>query len=102
MGGSGSDRRADPPSADLFPWLVTLGCLVVALVLFGHSTMPALAERDALRAVAEQKAEALRQATSEAAKVERQEATLGRDPEAVLIEMDRHGLAPDDAQATPR
>jgi hypothetical protein len=97
MGGSSPDRAAGPPEADLFPWLVTLGCLIVALALFAHSTMPALAEQEALRKVQEQKTEQLEETAREARELRRDTEAIGRDPERLIHVLDQHGLSPEDA-----
>lgn len=88
-----SRTRAEAPSH--FPWWVAVGSLVAVLWLFAGNTVPALRERQQLRAYADELA-ALRRSYDTAI----QEARLGLGPgahhdlQALLVAIDRLGFTP--------
>lgn len=89
-------RRAE--RADPFPWVVTLLSLAVGITIYFRSTAPALAEDRALREVEERLRDSADRTAAEAIELRRRRERLTKDPETVLVELDRHGL---DASALP-
>lgn len=90
----GADRAT---GADPFPWVVSLGCLVVGLALFLHSTMPALAEQRELEDVERQLAEEAARTEREVQESRRLLRGVGTDPELLLVQFDERGLTPQQA-----
>ncbi|MHC5063739.1 MAG: hypothetical protein ACYTG5_07180 [Planctomycetota bacterium] len=93
--GSRSPRAG--AEAEVFPWLLCLGCLFGGLYLFLSSTVPALRERKDLihkDKVYLQALEETRRMTEEL-RIRRDE--LSKNPEALLVEVDDLGMTMDAA-----
>ncbi|MBK8978231.1 MAG: hypothetical protein IPM29_20190 [Planctomycetes bacterium] len=97
LSSAGRVDRGGEPASDAFPWLVTLGALVLGLVIFAHSTRPALAERDALRDARERLETELQRETDAIHAAVQRRSALQTSPEHVLTELDRRGLSAADA-----
>ena len=103
-------RRAN--GADPFPWVVCLVGIGIGLTILFRTTIPALAERRELESIEQR----VRLDADDAERARRQlsarQERLERDPETVLVELDRLGIdarqlppaaaEPADAQAAPR
>ena len=92
-----AQQRAD--RADPFPWVVTAGCLLAGLGLFVHSAVPALSEREALRREHGRLVDELRSADQGIAAERGRRQRLETDPETLFVEMDAHGVHPEQAEA---
>jgi hypothetical protein len=92
-----SGRADREGGADPFPWVVSLGCLLVGVALFLHSTMPALAERQQLEEAERSFGAELGAVGSRIEALRRQRSDIGRDPEALLFEFDSRHLSPQQA-----
>lgn len=77
-----------------FPALVALGSLVLALLLFLDSTVPALKERRELLRLEADRVELLRQLAREATAFALRRTGLSRDIQTILVELDRQGIYP--------
>jgi len=89
-----ADREGE---ADLFPWVVSLGCIVVGIALFLHSTMPALAENRELETRERQLREEIGRIEREAAALAEAKSRLARDPERLRAAFDAQHLTPAEA-----
>lgn len=90
MGG----RRRSTDRDDPFPSLVTLGCLGLGLLLYVHSTRPALEEKEQLDKVEGRVLEKLRLRHQEHSIEHRRLRSTLRNPEAVIVELDQQGVSP--------
>jgi hypothetical protein len=89
QGGSHPGDRIDG-----FPWLVTFLCLLASLTLWFRSTAPALREQQELRAAEERLTRQLVEAARANVHLGERLADLGRDEQALLLELDRRGRHP--------
>ena len=90
MGG----RRRSADQDDPFPSLVTLGCLGLGLLLYVHSTRPALEEKQQLDEVEGRILHDLRARHQEHSIEGRRLNGTFRNPEALIVELDRQGVSP--------
>ena len=97
---SGRADRED--EADLFPWVVSLACLVVGIALFLHSTMPALAENRQLESRERQMRDEIEQIEREATSLAEAKLRLARDPERLRTAFDAQHLTPAEASELTR
>ncbi len=78
-----------------FPALVAAGSLSLALLLFFHSTVPALKERRELLRMEAHQVQLKKQLTKEATAFALRRTALSRDIQTVLLELDRQGIYPE-------
>ena len=90
--------RAAPPDREgrRFPLAVAVLCGGAALALFVSGTVPAIAERGQLRDLEAGRRALLELLQRESADLAATERALARDPQAVLVELDRLGYTPGD------
>ena len=86
----------DEPDERRFPLAVFTACSGMALVLLITTTMPAVLENRALRAGEEERQRKLEALEADVRSLRGRAAALDVDPQQVLVELDRHGLTPDD------
>jgi len=97
MGGTPvGTRRAVAANHRRFPALVAAGSLLLALLLFFHSTVPALKERDELLRMEAHRLQLQKQLTREATAFALRRTALSRDIQTVLLELDRQGIYPEE------
>ncbi len=92
-------------AASRFPLWIALGSCVIALAIYFTSTIPALREQRELRRIERAQAERLRTLEDARRIGLRTRIALDRDPQTVLLELDRLGLTPEDLPVpvgTPR
>ena len=80
----------------MFPWAVTLVSGLAALALFVHSTVPATRAHRRLEQIEHESLEQLRRLESYTAALESYRRALPRDPEHVLVELDRLDILAED------
>jgi len=78
-----------------FPALVAAGSLLLALLLFLQSTVPALKERNELRRVEAERLQSQKRLTKEATAFALRRTALSRDIQTILLELDRQGIYPE-------
>ena len=96
MAGGRVRHTADDDRGELFPWFVTVASLILALLVFFRSTVPALTERDALERAEEKLRRDLSDLRGRATLERRRRHSLARDPEALMLEYDRLRRLPPD------
>ena len=90
-----TERRAESEADHRqFPAVVAAGSLLLALLLFFQSTVPALKESHELLRIEEQQRQLLRELTREATAFALRRTALSRDIQTVLVELDRQGIYP--------
>ncbi len=85
--------------AEIFPWLVCLGCLFCALYLFLSSTVPALRERKDLSHKDKTFLKALQETRWQTEDLRIRRADLPHDPTSILVALDELGLTPEEAMS---
>jgi hypothetical protein len=76
--------------------VVAAGSLLLALLLFFQSTVPALKESHELLRMEKQQLQLVRELTREATAFALRRTGLSRDIQTILIELDRQGIYPEE------
>ena len=95
----GSGRDDGQSTGVRFPTIISVTCGLLAALLLVTATLPALAERGRIRHLEEARRQMLELVGQQNQQRRRSAVALERDPQALLVEIDRLGLIPDELLA---